>query len=356
MASLSERLARTAAAGVAVWTLAGCGVPEGPVSTPTRPAVLGPAAPGFTPELTRPTEIVPKPDNGKEYVISAIRELPPSAIKDLLVSRVEPFLSPNKPMVIDIAGVAVRVYSFEVFIEQVPNTNIMGISNMRSDRAHNIPTIELAKDTTTFMPYVGLAKRDEMNKFSNISKDGTQYYIFENSKGARFSEGIWPHIQLNIPDANAFRNPADRAALPKLIKQMAVKEAATILFGLLQTEATIKEMRRSGIDPLVDVVFPDGSVGKAEAVLQSLNAFDSSYGRYTATSDIGGEVLAVWAADPQVLREIDLRNADQAALHSEILKLKPGNTPEEILKNAIQAVQTIPNIPHFYQGDLTKLP
>src|SRR3989344_2630791 len=55
MASLGERLARTATVGFIAWSISACESPKGPVTTPTRPPVSGPLNPNAQPvETSKP--------------------------------------------------------------------------------------------------------------------------------------------------------------------------------------------------------------------------------------------------------------------------------------------------------------
>lgn len=129
------------------------------------------------------------------------------------------------------------------------------------------------------------------------------------------------------------------------------------MFDLLQAEAIVQEMQRAGFSPFVMIIRPDGSIGQAEALNQSIDAITSLNGRYQAVTDIGGEILTVFASrGMQVLKDIEVRDKEFAAFYREIEKISFGNTADEIRRNAITAAMTIRDIPRFYNGDLNRVP
>ncbi len=368
MASLSELgsfgkfVGRAAAGGlIAVSSvgLAACESPT-PISTPTRPAVAGPLVPpSVATEQARQRELAPKPDAGKEYVISAIHELPSSEIKDLLIQRVEPLFKTPTPGTIDIGGILVPVYGSEVRIDYTSGTVVEGSSQARSDLVQNTPLVELREDARVYIPYLDLTRPDEIDSkaFSGVDKVGVPYLIATPPKGSQFHEGIWPDIRISTPNPNMMANRLDRERYGRLTKLIAVKEAATLLLHLLETEAMVGKMRESGYEPFLEVKRADGSIGQAEIVTNNLNALAAQNGRVTAAIDIGGFVLATKAAQgTQVWNESQKSDPRVVPLYEAVAKINLGTTPDDIRKNTLQAALTIQNIPRVYAGDLNKLP
>lgn len=364
MASLAEYgkfIGRAAAGGLITVSSVGLAACEStPILTPTRPAVSGPAAPTrSTTELTRPTEITPKPDARKEYVISAIHELPSSAIKDLLIQRVEPLFKTPYPPTIDIAGVSVPVYGSEVRIDYTSGTVVTGSTQVRSDLVQNTPLVEITENTRVYIPYLNLTRPDEVDSkaFSGVDKLGIPYLIATPPKGSQFHEGIWPDIRISTPNPNIMANPLDRERYGRLTKQIAVKEAATLLLHLLEAEAMVGKMRESGYEPFLEVKRADGSIGQAEVITNNLNALAAQNGRFTAAIDIGGFVLATKAAEgTQIWRESQQSDNRIIPFYESVAKINLGTTPDDIRRNTLQAALTIQNIPRVYAGDLDKLP
>lgn len=172
--------------------------------TPPR-VVLGPVAPTTTE--------VAKPNAEKEYVISAIHELPSSAIKDLLVSRIEPLLKTPTPKSIDIAGITIPVHGFTVSMNTISGTKTLGQVSLRSNLLKNPSTV--VADTKVYIPYVDLSKPEDMDKLSGVS-NGTPFIISEIKNGTKLFEGIWPDIQIDTPDYTVYTNPTDRASIERI--------------------------------------------------------------------------------------------------------------------------------------------
>ncbi len=315
--------------------------------TPPR-VVLGPVAP-----IT--TEVAPKTDAGKEYVISAIRELPPSAIKDLLVSRIEPLLKTPTPKSIDIVGVTVPVYGFEVRMQTIPEAQVKGRVNPRNLK--NVPYVEMTQNNRILLPYIDLAKSDEMRRFNNIAPNGTPLIVIDGKKGTKFNPGIQPEIVIEAHDTSQ-RNSADRDAIERIKKFTAVKEVSTLLLYLLQFEAMVQEMEKLGFNPLVEIKQADGTVALSEAMNPNMDILHNEFGRWTAVIDIAGSVIAYKAyANMPVLEDITRNDQKFARMSQAISRTNLGNTPQEIRKNAFHWVLTTPgadSLPHL--GDINKIP
>lgn len=299
-------------------------------------------------------EVQPQQDPAKEYVIQAITELPSSAFKDVLVSRIEPLLKIPAPKSIDIAGIPIPVYGVGVRVQTISGNKVRGRVHPRPDM-RTTPTIELTQDQDIFLPYIDLAKPEEMDRF-RISPDGIPFIIFEGKKGTKFNEGIKPEIIIETPDTRS-RNPIDRDAIAKITKFTAVKEASSLLLYLLQVEAMMQELQKLGINPQVEVKREDGSIGVAEIVNTNMDILHREFGRYVATNDIGGEVIAIHASKGMpVIQDMARYDSSFARFHTAISEIDLGTTPQEMRRNAIRVAMTTPNIPKFYTGDLNKTP
>lgn len=308
--------------------------------------------------LTPEPNQTPEVKDEKQFITQALRELPSSPIKDIISSRVLPFLGSFPPSSYDAFGVKVPVHGFKVKLEETDDDpSPTGTFNQYVEN-NKVPLVTLTKDVSTITPYLGLRMSTD-NESYTTAPDGTYLIPFANKAGDKMTDGISPLITVRTFSDQYMKklgNEASQKLLQDRVKAIAVKESIQFAMIQIMAKLMVEKMFSLGLPTTVEVEREDGSIDQIGFVTNSIESLSNLNGRFMAVMDAAATVVMIKAYSSQEINRI-LGNTSLGKATRALANVDLGTDEDSILLNSLQWVlnnpvgQTI-----FHYGQFEKIP
>lgn len=307
------------------------------------------------------------PEIGRQRLIQELDVLPSSPIRDLLQERVKPFYQSIPPETINRGGLEIRIFNPTVKFSIVgpPRGNepfLLGVFTARPNENYpkgEGPFLPIGRIIRQ-VPYPLLILDRDKPRLDpkDLASDGTLLIGITFNANTPVQDGIWPLININAPESSSL-TPAQRRLYGNRTRFAYIKEACTQLVYDLWLEEVISKINSLRLNPYIEVLKPDNSIGRIEIVTSSITTMNnSSHGRLEAVLDLAGYLVAFKAvekSDINAPRNLDDQGFKKARPLMEATNL--GNTPHDILSRAFDWVLTTPEAGSLiHVGNLERIP
>lgn len=304
-----------------------------------------------------PSETPPRLDLGKQRLNDELDKLPNSAIKSLLLARVKPFYGSSPLKSINYNGQEIKVYNPAVVLKTANTNEVRGEVTPRSSFLTSDPLFP-TRETLIRVPYPGIVLDSEKATIpaGNLAKDGTPLVDVLFPTDRPFYEGLNPVITITTPDPS-FIKPQFRQKYKNLERFVYIKEVCSLLLVDVLIQESVKRMHDLGLNITMEVRTPRGAKRPAEALIQSLVIINNTMGRFAASFDLAGYLVAFKATEGT---EID----DPTNMDAGFLKVRPsmqtavlGTSAKDILYNSLRWVLNTPEANQLaHVGNINLLP
>lgn len=245
------------------------------------------------PEVKQPVER--KRSTGTDYLLSTIKDLPPSPFKAAYEEYVASLFEDPNPHTIDLAGVNIPVHGSAVTL--TPNTKADTVTTSVMMRSAQFPPDTayrpLKFERGVKVPYLLADSEDRRNAPQENKTTGGMVLInVEYATDGDIYEGISPEILVAYPS----NPPADETVKARrefYTKFGLLKAVGVIAVDQFMREDAIKKMKALGYPTHLQAVSKGGTRKEIEVVSHSFDIFRKNNGRTLAIPYIAGHYLAM---------------------------------------------------------------
>lgn len=300
-----------------------------------------------------------KPDSGKQKLNDELDKLPDSPIKSFLQTRVKPLYGPNPPKSINYDGQEIKVYNPTVILKTINTNSVRGLVAPRSSSFITPEPLLPTKETQIRIPYLGVVLDSEKATIpaGNLAKDGTPLVDIYFPTDKPLYEGLSPVITITTPDPS-FIKPEFRQLYKNFERFTYIKEACSLLLVDILIEETIKKMHGLGLNITMEVKTPSGVRKQAEGLIQSLSIINNTMGRFAASFDLAGYLLAFKATEGTEIDDPNNIDAGFAKVRPSMQTAVLGTSATDILYNCLRWVLSTPeaNSQLAHVGNINNIP
>lgn len=299
--------------------------------------------PSRTPERTL--------DIDSRRLVTVIENLPPSRIKNLMISEVSPYFGPNPPRVFKHGDVEIPVKQSEV--RRLPDQadRVYGSFTMRGNGRGESKMYYPTNDTVAKVPLLFTLQESEYPLFEQNVIDGIPLLNMKYTPSVRLFSELSPIIEVQAPPIVSIDSPSYHIWRQSMDFTL-LKEGIGFLLGQIYLREVINDMTRLNLPRHI----PVQGGGHVEILSHSFVTLGNNDGRAIALHDIAAYGIALDA-----IRDTDRTFLSMDPLVSSVMATAPRITADmserEILRAAYNWAVSTPQtraLPHT--GNINKIP